>query len=361
MILFIGGEKFFIKMEKKHNFIVGVVYFLTWFLIVYFAFSVAASYFLPFLIGIIIAYLVQKPAVFLNKKTGISKEKCASFLSVIIYLIVVAIFLFFVWFLFSQFDKIINFLSTNGQQIKNFLENIYEKIEYVLKKLNLENNYKSFYEDAISGLLLNVTSYLSNSLTFLIKKIPAVLLSCVVTVVATCYIAKDYDRLLKFVKGFIKQEYLKTIIEIKEIFYECFIKFSVGYFWLFLITFGQLVFGFLVLGIDKFMLIALIVSFLDMLPVIGTGTILLPWAVIEFLKNDYMFGFGLIILYLFITITRNFIEPKIIGKQIDINPLFTLIFIFIGFKLGGIIGMLVFPMILTVIFTYLRRRITGSD
>ena len=67
------------------------------------------------------------------------------------------------------------------------------------------------------------------------------------------------------------------------------------------------------------------------------------------------------ILYLVVTIIRNIIEPKIIGKQMDINPLFTLVFIFIGFKLSGVIGMILLPIIVTVIFTYLRRNFAKEN
>jgi predicted PurR-regulated permease PerM len=72
-------------------------------------------------------------------------------------------------------------------------------------------------------------------------------------------------------------------------------------------------------------------------------------------------GLGLVILYLIITVIRNFAEPKIIGKQIGINPLFTLVFIFLGLRLGGIMGMLVLPVVLTVLFTYFRRQISDNN
>ena len=100
---------------------------------------------------------------------------------------------------------------------------------------------------------------------------------------------------------------------------------------------------------------------MDLLPVFGTGIILLPWSVFSFLQSNYKNGFGLVALYLIIMIVRNFAEPKIIGKQININPIFTLLFIFIGLRIGGIMGMLLFPLILTVVFTYYRRQIYNLE
>ena len=71
------------------------------------------------------------------------------------------------------------------------------------------------------------------------------------------------------------------------------------------------------------------------------------------------FGIEICVLYVVIVIVRNIIEPKIIGKQTDINPIFTLLFTLLGFRLGGIVGMIFTPIILTVIFTYFRREISN--
>lgn len=330
-------------------------------LLIYFALTVASLYLLPFVIGIVVAYLVQKPSICFSKKIGIKKQTCAAVLSVAIFLLIIILLSLFCWFLYSQLSKLIEYLSSHSGQIERFLEKVYTKLEYILQKLNFNNSLNSFYDDAINTVTVNITSYLSNGITTLVKSAPSVLLSCVVTVVSTCYIAKDYDKLLKFVKGFINADYYKLIVDVKNIFAECFLKFSVGYFWLFLITFGELIIGFLLLSVRRFVLMALLVALLDLLPVIGTGTILIPWAIISFLQNNFGFGIGVLILYLLIAVIRNFIEPKIIGKQMEMNPLFTLIFIFIGFKLGGIIGMLVLPMFITVLFTYFKRKILQEN
>lgn len=349
------------NVEKRKQFIINTIYFLTWMLLIYFALTVASLYLLPFVIGIVVAYLVQKPSICFSKKIGIKKQTCAAVLSVAIFLLIIILLSLFCWFLYSQLSKLIEYLSSHSGQIERFLEKVYTKLEYILQKLNFNNSLNSFYDDAINTVTVNITSYLSNGITTLVKSAPSVLLSCVVTVVSTCYIAKDYDKLLKFVKGFINADYYKLIVDVKNIFAECFLKFSVGYFWLFLITFGELIIGFLLLSVRRFVLMALLVALLDLLPVIGTGTILIPWAIISFLQNNFGFGIGVLILYLLIAVIRNFIEPKIIGKQMEMNPLFTLIFIFIGFKLGGIIGMLVLPMFITVLFTYFKRKILQEN
>ena len=344
------------NIEKRTQFIINIIYFLLWATLIYIAFTVALRYLLPFVIGVFIAYLVQKPAKYFSNRFDVNKQKCAAVLSVAIFLLIIIFISLLAWFLYYQIVNFIEYLSNQSAEIEGLLEKIYAKIEFFLQKINSVNTFKNFYASAIKTLTTKMTTFLSNGITSLIKKLPSTIISCVVTVVATCYIAKDYDRLLKFLKGFINAEHYNTIIVFKNIFTECFSKFLIGYFWLFLITFGELLVGFWLLGVKNTILMALLVAILDLLPIIGTGTILIPWSIFSFIQSNYSLGIGLIILYLIISVIRNFIEPKIIGKQVDINPLFTLIFIFIGFKLGGILGMLAFPIIITVLITYLKRK-----
>ena len=201
---------------------------------------------------------------------------------------------------------------------------------------------------------------LSSIMSDLLKKLPSLFVGSVITVVATCYMARDYDMLKAFLCGIISKQKIKIITEVKNIVAECFIKFTLGYFKIFLITFLMLLLGLFVIGNENFITLSFFVALLDLLPVLGTGTVLLPWALINFLIGNAFKGIGLIVLYLMITIIRNYIEPKIMGKQIEINPLFMLVFIFLGLRIGGLLGMLVFPLVFTVAFTYFRRKYIKS-
>lgn len=349
------------NLEEKKKFIINFAYFIVLIITVYFLFKVAAAYLFPFLIGIIIAYAVQKPAAFISEKTKLKKQNCAGILSILVFVAVIIFISLIGWFLYSQLSKFISCFSGEGNNLSHYIEKFYTYVENLIKKTEFHSALKRFSSDTINTFITKISLFLSNGVTSFIKNLPTLLINCVVTIVATCYISKDYERLLRFVKGFLSERFYKRVVDIKNVFTECFFKFIVGYFWLFLITFSELFVGYLLLGIKHYFILAFLVAFLDMLPVIGTGTILLPWAAVMFFRNDYKLGFGLVILYLIITVIRNFAEPKIIGKQIGINPLFTLFFIFLGLRLGGIMGMLVLPVVLTVLFTYFRRQILEND
>ncbi len=125
-----------------------------------------------------------------------------------------------------------------------------------------------------------------------------------------------------------------------------------GYAILMLMTFLELLAGFLILRVKYALLLSLLIAVIDILPVLGTGTVLIPWGIAGLILKNTALGIGILVLYAVITVIRNFAEPKIIGKQIGINPLFTLLSMFIGIKLLGFAGVIIFPTALIVTVKY---------
>lgn len=113
------------------------------------------------------------------------------------------------------------------------------------------------------------------------------------------------------------------------------------------ITFLVLTPGFLFLRIKSGILLALAVSFVDALPMLGTGTILVPWGLVVLLQGDTPLGLGLLALYVLTSVIRSCMEPRLLGRQLGLNPLLTLMAMYAGYKLWGILGMIAAP-ILTI-------------
>ncbi len=115
------------------------------------------------------------------------------------------------------------------------------------------------------------------------------------------------------------------------------------------LTFAELLIGFLLLRIENAFLIALATSLIDILPILGTGTVLIPWGIVLLIIGNIPVGIGIIVLYLIITVVRQTLEPKVVGRQIGLYPLVTLICMFVGGSLFGIVGLFGFPICVTVI------------
>ena len=122
------------------------------------------------------------------------------------------------------------------------------------------------------------------------------------------------------------------------------------------VTLAILLLGFFILRIPYAPLWALGVSFVDAFPVLGVGTVLLPWAVISFLQNDAARALGLLGIYTVITLTRSVLEPKLVGRQLGLDPLVTLMALYAGYKLWGIGGMILAPLLTVTAFQFLPER-----
>ena len=101
--------------------------------------------------------------------------------------------------------------------------------------------------------------------------------------------------------------------------------------------------GFCVLRVEYAFLLAILIALVDMLPILGVGTVLVPWALIALIQRDFQRGIGLLVLYLLMLILRQVLEPKLLGKSLGLHPLLTLFSTWIGWKLLGFVGMLLAP------------------
>lgn len=121
------------------------------------------------------------------------------------------------------------------------------------------------------------------------------------------------------------------------------------------ITFGVLVIGFLLLQISHPFLWAGVVCLVDILPVLGTGTVLIPWSLVLFLQGAHLQGVGMLSIYAVITLLRSVLEPRLVGKQLGLDPLITLLAIYAGFRLWGLPGMLFAPILAVVVTQFLPK------
>ena len=122
-----------------------------------------------------------------------------------------------------------------------------------------------------------------------------------------------------------------------------------------IITFTELLIGFWILRINNSALLALMIAIMDILPIVGVGTALIPWFLIEIIMGQYWLGLGLLVIYVIITIVRNIIEPRLVGTNLGLPPLVTLIGMIVGLGLAGLVGMIGLPLLFAFII-YLKNK-----
>lgn len=315
------------------------------------------GYTVPFLVAWGIAYLIYPIAHKLSAKTKLPRKVC-SFVLVLLLLTVILLLLFLIVNrLAYEIQNFVEYMTSHSEDIANYFGVIFDFISSIGDKLPIINQFQD--PGLIESITQNVNAFISsvwkslldalgtaipNFAADIVTTLPNILFVSLITVISCFYFAMDVDLLHIKLKGMLPENLIRYIRRVKKRISYGLRKYFKAYFIIFGITFAELFIGFLILGIEYSFVLALLISFIDFLPVFGTGAVLLPWGVILLFMNKYFLGIGIIILLLIITVVRQVVEPKIVGKSLGVHPIITLVTIYIGFKLFGFFGMLFLPL-----------------
>lgn len=353
-------------MEKKRKFIINIIFYGLIILLIWVACKFVLPVLIPFIIAFVISSLIRIPV---KKLYGASetKNKIISIITCILFYAIVFIVLVITGiklyntlsdFLFSvpsiYQNEIVPALNMVRELIQEKLSSMDAQIAAELDKIFWE--YVNNIGAHIKTFSVNAIRFISGSLT----EIPGFIIKLIIMIISTFFFMIDYNKILVFFIDCIPVGKEKTVVNIARYFKNTIFIYLKSYSLLFLLTFAELTIGFTILGIPYAPLIGILVAVFDIMPVLGVGGILLPWAIILLMMKNIPMAIGMLILYLVITFIRNIAEPKLVGQQIGLHPLATLIFMYLGLKFLGFIGMFLFPVTLAVIVS-MRRSKKESD
>ena len=344
------------NLDAKKSFLINLSFSGIVAILIYISVKFLLQYFVPFIVAFLIAWAVQKPAVYISAKLKIKRGTVAAAASLLFYLAVIFLFAAIAFALTSPIKNILNEIPLLLNKTGDLLNQIKINITSTLNDFSpdLSSQIGDVTDDFVENLQKVSADFFANLAAKTVTQAPNFLFSCIVALVAGCYIAKDFKNLLKFSSELIGKETYSKIVRIKNIFVNSILKIVKGYLILSLITFAILTVGFFILRLNYAPFLALLIAFVDLLPVLGTGIVLIPWGITELLWYNKTIGIILLAIYIVIILVRNFAEPKIIGKQIGVYPLFTLIAMFAGLKFMGFAGLIIFPVTLIVIINYYK-------
>ena len=302
-------------------------------------------FFMPFVIGWVIAAIAAPLVNLLEQKLKIVRKLG----SALIIIAVLAGIVFLVYLLASTLRKEVQTLIWDMPSMYQDLEAGFQEIGEGMQ--GLHKRLPKGIGEAFSGLLSNLDkqagSIVGNISTPTVtaagkfaKKIPSILVAIIVTFISAYFFIADRDEVLHFAKRITPEPIVRRMSMISDN-----LKYAVGgyfkaQFKIMAVVFLLLSAGFLIMGLNFTFLLAILIAFLDFLPFFGTGTALLPWAIYKFLVGNYKMAAGLLVLYGVTQLVRQLIQPKLVGDSIGMNPLLTLVFLYIGYKAGGIFGMI---------------------
>lgn len=303
-------------------------------------------FFMPFVVGWIIALIASPLVGFFEKKVKIKRKASSAFVIIaVIALVILAGYLLGVK-LTEQIVDFIGELPQMWESTQHDFEEIGEKLEAASKYLPKE------LELAITGITSNVGEYLGElfgglgsptieAVSRFTMNLPSIIIAIIMTLLSAYFFVADKD----YVPNLLDKVMTESMMERLNMIKRGLVHAVGGYFkaqlkiefWMYLL----LAIGFTILRVRYAFLIAIGVAFLDLLPFFGTGTILIPWAIIKFLNGDYTMVIGLLVIWGVGQLARQLIQPKIVGESVGLAPIPTLFLLFIGYKAAGVVGMII--------------------
>ncbi len=342
-------------MEKRNAIKMLTVAFLTIFGF-YMFFKYLFSLFLPFIIAFFIAFILNFPIKLLKKRLKLSSRILSGLL------VVTALgFLGFTVFLavsriITELERLIFSLNQNSDKIvADFFDIINGMAKHIPFIDATEANLTDAVAEAVKGLITEATSHIPSLIAGIISMLPSILLFAVVIILASYYFSADFDNIKSRIISFLPEKLQNSLKAFKNRLADTGIKYFKASLILLFITYFELLVGFLMLKIPYSFILSLAVATVDMLPIFGVGTVLVPWAIWKQLTGDTYTAVGLIIIFAVVTIARQFIEPKIISSGIGISPLTTLFSMYVGFKLFGLCGLIFAPITAVLILHALPK------
>jgi sporulation integral membrane protein YtvI len=339
-------ENYVLDHQKLKKFLITLISLA---LILFLAYK-SAYYLAPFIIAFALASLMEPLIRFLVSKAKFPRPLASAISLILVLAILGSLATVLVTKVISEIKGI---AETSPALVKEVYENI----------LNLSNKSTDFYINLpeeltqhIGSLIENTIKSITNLLNPILKgvvftaaSLPSALIFMLITILSTFFIASGRRTIADGMKTRIPENWYFKMTSIRDDVFNSFFKLIKAYIIIMSITFTELLIGFSIMKLKYAMVIAFITCIIDILPVLGSGTVLIPWSLYSLATGNTKLAISLTFLYVIMLVIRQIIEPKIIGHQIGVHPLATLMSIYVGLKLFGAVGLMLGPILMLII------------
>lgn len=360
-------------VEKRFGRIVNLLYFALIlgiaFLLLKYCFGLVS----PFIFAFFVAMIVQRPTNACYKKI----KKGKGIISTVLVLTLLLILAAFVSLAGAQIVSTAkDFISFITQKINDFPTFIEKLEEWVLGAITIFpdsfeaklsssviaglERFKEVTATEAAGILMNSAANTEISLSSLlapigggiwgvVKEIPSVVIAIVVAVIASCFMASDYDRLVGFLKNQLPEKRRTVLSRSKSILLTTLKQLLKAYGTIMLVTFTEVFIGLNILKLvdiydsGYIFIISAITCVVDIVPVLGTGTIMIPWAFYSLITGNIPLTIGLAVIYVVILIVRQVVEPKLVAVRLGLPPVITIASMYLGTQIFGFVGLFLLP------------------
>lgn len=315
--------------------------------------------FLPFIFGYLFSVCINPLANLLQRKL-----KCPRGVSAVIVIILTVGILgglctSIIWKFVEEMQKLYHNYAAISSSAKAGWGEFSAKLSGIYSNLppNIQSSVSglgSSLSDQIAGFINSRSAPLVSGVTGTTKALPGMIISVIVFILSTYFMVVYHAQVSEYVHKAFGKKFSDRFNLVKTE--------SKKYLWsyiraqliLMLISFVIMFIAFLILSIDYAMIIAFLTAFIDVLPFFGSGIVLIPWAIYQFVMGNFVLGIWLVIIYVILFLVRRFLEPKLVSSQIGINPIPVLMSMYVGWKLGKVWGMIFGPVVLMLIISFYK-------
>ncbi|HIT24680.1 MAG TPA: sporulation integral membrane protein YtvI [Candidatus Enterenecus avicola] len=309
----------------------------------------------PFVLALVLSWLLNPPVRWLQKKLSVSRGVITMALLILVFGVVGGVLWALSWMaveqvqaLFLNWETVVDGMVSSLDRVLEWLGGLSELIPgnaYTAGE-RLGQLLENWVRDIdVSGWLRMVADRAPS----LVGQVSAFVVATIVFLMATYFITADYPRLRFFITDRVPAPARSFCSDVRRIFMEAFGGYLKSQLIISFVVFIILALGFFAIGQPYGLLLALGFAVLDFIPIIGSGTVMVPWAVVDIIVGDYTHAVQLMVIWGIIALFRRLGEPKILGDQTGLSPILSLVGIYVGMLVGGVLGMIVGPLLLLVL------------
>lgn len=363
-------------IENRKSFIINFFYFAIFIGLYYFVVKYAFGYILPFVVAAALAVFLQKPVRKISSKIHIKTHGAVStILVLLIVVIIVGAAGLLGWGLVSELKEFFTYLFSRFDSVNDVIVTVREFVMGIVAKLprglgaTVSNYVSDFFNNLSTESSVIDMEMLSAPLSgawSVVKGIPSAFLSVLVTIISCVFMTSEYDLIKNMILDMLTESKGKKLVSSKQTVTRGISKLVKAYATLMLITFSEMFLG---LNLMKLIgvyeggyiaIIAFVTCIVDIIPVLGTGTVLIPWAVYNLVMGNVGLGIGLLVLYAVITVLRQILEPKLVANQAGLPAIATIMAMFIGARLFGAFGILLLPLTVIILKLMYDEGVIGN-
>ncbi|MDE6635052.1 MAG: sporulation integral membrane protein YtvI [Lachnospiraceae bacterium] len=323
----------------------------------------ALGFMWPFVVGWIIALIANPIVHFLEKKIKIARKHGTAIFIVLVLALVIGIMYLLTYMLIKQgvsFAK--NFpdmYASLSDTVSDAVNGIRDKYSILPEKTrvfvdNFVDHFGEFVNRFITDMVDN-TEFSINDGVYIVKGVAEGLLMTVITILLSYFLTAEHDNITKFCRDKMPEGIKKGYSTISRCIISAFGGYFKAQFKIMCVVFAILSVGLLCMRVNYALLFAFIIAFVDFLPVFGAGAVMWPWCIIEVMSGRYLSAVLLFILYIICQAVRQFMQPKMVGDCIGMSPLTTLFFMFVGYRMAGVMGMIIGIPVGMIILSFYRE------